>query len=1141
MSASDLDRRVLGAGTTLRFALLVVLVITSCVELISLAARRPVGESVTNPARTCGLLLGVDLGDYSLGPAAVELALKDPDNKYSACVERYSPTPWAWMAGGTVLVLVLALLLYWWLPRWKARSGRLVPVRDAELAAELAGLAGAAGLARPPGFVIDPVAASPSAVVFGRWRSHTVSLHAGLVARRATDPEGFRTVVLHELAHIRNRDVDIAYATEALWRTFALVVLVPFALWTLYPGSIDSPGAVLEQWRTAWPLGLRALLKPVLLAALVLLARADVLRTRELYADLDAARFGGSPGSIQAASRAVGEQRGVARRFAALWRTHPVWAEREESLLNPATLFGVRAVTMVLTGAAAANVVELASLWSGPADMAWAEALVAWLTAALITGIAGVALWRAVAHAVLTGGTVPSGLRAGAWLGLGIAMGELLTFRSAGSGWLPPAPEVLLLLVAATAVLVWWTTQCAEVWIRTCRGRSLHRVHLLGLAVMCAVFGAWFVWWYTRGVLFESIGMSAVHHAADAGFAGMTGSDAQREQMGSWWTGIAIGTDLLSVPVLGVGGLLLWLFPLAAWARRPVTGVPPWVRRAFPSGDPPGHAAGGLPSLRRVSAYGVAGGALCLCTEVAVRAWLHAQHVPAADRGDLWFLTATMWVVVALCAATAVTAAVAYVRAPRHPLPVAFAAAGTALLLGLAGDLVLSGTDGCVPQVAVLGEWCGWKTGPAWFQIHAFTAPFTLGMGFYAVAVPTIAAAALRARIAGRAAPARPARRSAPDAQEPPVARRAAATAGAWWAVAGAGALLGVGAVLVVRLGLHAARPSHSTPRWVADAQSWTALALVLAAATAAMTGYLVARRSGSGKTLRFAGLGAVAAGVPGALAVFLLTATDGCVRPLGTLTVSCRWQPGRSWLWLHAAVAPAALMLSVCLAAVAGLALALARVSGRYRSRRRPLPPAARWWARRGYVTAVCAAGLVLLTGWWLAKPPQEAGMLTSALTRQSAKASPSPSASPSADTVAERRNRLLGWLGIHGQAVISDFVKDSGNLLAAIRSTDEIDPAKVGPVCGTLADRGRRALAGTPPPPEARTLWHQALREAVDGGTRCQEGIHKGDEAQAASGLKELARSITDFKRFLGRLGDFDLMKTPKSSPSKSPSGSR
>lgn len=58
------------------------------------------------------------------------------------------------------------------------------------------------------------------------------------------------------------------------------------------------------------------------------------------------------------------------------------------------------------------------------------------------------------------------------------------------------------MLVAASAVLTWWTAQCAEVWIRTSRGRSLHAVHLLGLAAMLIVFGAWFAWWYSGGYLY---------------------------------------------------------------------------------------------------------------------------------------------------------------------------------------------------------------------------------------------------------------------------------------------------------------------------------------------------------------------------------------------------------------------------------------------------------------------------------------------------------------------------------------------------------------------------------------------------------------------------------------------------------------
>jgi len=35
---------------------------------------------------------------------------------------------------------------------------------------------------------------------------------------------GFRAVVLHELAHVRNRDIDITYATVAIWRIHLVLV-----------------------------------------------------------------------------------------------------------------------------------------------------------------------------------------------------------------------------------------------------------------------------------------------------------------------------------------------------------------------------------------------------------------------------------------------------------------------------------------------------------------------------------------------------------------------------------------------------------------------------------------------------------------------------------------------------------------------------------------------------------------------------------------------------------------------------------------------------------------------------------------------------------------------------------------------------
>jgi hypothetical protein len=41
---------------------------------------------------------------------------------------------------------------------------------------------------------------------------------------------------------------------------------------------------------------------------------------------------------------------------------------------------------------------------------------------------------------------------------------------------------------------------------------------------------------------------------------------------------IALAND----PLVFAGAGMLWLFPLAAWMRRPVTHPPPWMRSALP-------------------------------------------------------------------------------------------------------------------------------------------------------------------------------------------------------------------------------------------------------------------------------------------------------------------------------------------------------------------------------------------------------------------------------------------------------------------------------------------------------------------------------------------------------------------------------
>src|SRR5262249_22699663 len=130
---------------------------------------------------------------------------------YQACLDRYEP-PLAWWVtlSWPVLLVVVAWALFRGVPAWRTRRGRGGPPGGGEpdggilrLVEELATVA---GLTRVPRVVVDPAAASTGAVVLGSDRRPTVCLHGGLLARRHTDPEGFRAVLLHELAHIRNRD-----------------------------------------------------------------------------------------------------------------------------------------------------------------------------------------------------------------------------------------------------------------------------------------------------------------------------------------------------------------------------------------------------------------------------------------------------------------------------------------------------------------------------------------------------------------------------------------------------------------------------------------------------------------------------------------------------------------------------------------------------------------------------------------------------------------------------------------------------------------------------------------------------------------------------------------------------------------------
>lgn len=1066
----DVDRRVLGAGTTLRFVLLVVLIGAICIQMIATIGRRARDE-------TQGQLFTL---------------------------------PWAWGVAGTTVVLGIALLHYWLLPWLKVRRSRLVPIRGGELAAELRRLAERAGLDKQPLFVMDWAAATPSAVVFGRWRQPVVSLHGGLIALRRRDPQGFDAVVLHELAHIRNRDVDIVHATEALWRVFAVFVLLPYTVMSIYPDPWQrSPAEALEAWRSGWEWYLHGLLRIAVYVALVLLARADVLRTRELYADLDAARWGGGQRPLVHLDGGgdSGWLRDGLRRFRALWRTHPAWVERAESLVAPGPLFGVRALTMFLTGVTVMVAAgELGSLPRASLRMSAGSFVPAdWAMAALVTGIVGTAVWRAVAHAVLTSQPAPSGLRAGLWLGLGLAVGELLSFRLAvgelmfprasGVPWLPREPQLLLLLVAAVAVLTWWAAQCAELWVGTHRGRTLLGIHLVGLSVMLVVFGAWFAWWNSGGYLY-TIGAvrKIVRGTTVASIAGgvFSGTPEQQEALLPLAPETALVVALGSNPMVAVGGALLWLFPLAAWARRPVDGVPGWVSRSLPTSQHWAPAVPERPRLGWVLSRGIEGAALCLCAVAGTRWLLHLNQPPREERLGAWAFYNMLWTTVALVGTAAVVAAVVCASIPRHQLPVALSTAGTALLGGLAGTFLLAATEGCLPPLETTSSVCGWKQVPAWQMMYQVVGPYSLGLGIYVVAVATLAGLAgrflaERIGLAQRLATwhTRPPRGTA-EARHPSPSRI--------MVVGALGGAAGVAAVAGTRAWLHTNQPSpgQSFVARVEDSSLWMASALV------GGTTLALAVTAGRWRWQRPATvLAAVLALLLGLAGTFVLMATDGCVSGLEVLASTCQWRPGPSRKLIVIVVIPCVVALGTC-------ALAVFILGGLMRRRTAPARPTrvARI-AGRAYIGMACITTAVVLSGLG-ALADQADRTVTQPMT-----SCPDGSRDPCREVLGQR---TVFWAADGGLALLGDLGRDFGTLGSALKESarqgGRISVATYRPLCEKWTENGHRATKLEPPPePESSKLWNQLFQYVEHGGKNCLDGLKLGDAELLESGFADLS----------------------------------
>ncbi len=709
--APRLNPFVFPSDTTFRFLLLLVAVLGANLYIWNWL-HSAVGVNSGDYART---LLACRVEDESVFTGSdVDAAVAASDALNACYRDANSALPW-WMLGGTALLLAVAALILFLLPRWIERRRHLKPLTRSDAPAvvdELSALAREAELGEEPRWLWNPLDPSPTGLAFGRPGNHAIALNGGLVTRQFADPPAFRAVVRHELAHLRNHDVDLTYATISLWYAFLLVGVLPFAVTVL-----DEP--VGDIFALGWRL--------LALALLVYLTRNAVLRAREVYADVRASVPDGEEGALR---RILG---GLPQKSTSLWRrlwrVHPDGQTRLSIVNDTRRLFPLGLLVAFGTGIATTvafeSMVRLLVLYvTDPIDVNFLAALV---FAPLAMGAVGIGIWRgswarlAEAHAPPPTWPLALAFAAGLLLGPEFALERIVPqdIDATLLGGLPGSIPWIAALIVGLVLLLAWVGASGEAWMRALAATSRPtRVNALGLifasGVLAIFVGTFFALYSTRAALDFSRQLSALEHG-DVSEVAWVGPTWLYQLVRDFYTLI-----VLTKPVVFAALIALWLYPLAAWWwRREQVGDAPW---AFL--EPGGRLR--IPLLARASLdpwlVGIVAGVACLAALLVLRLALRASVDPdtrAEFIFPLAFLHYQLLLALLLQGIAAVVAAVRWY--PRDLAVVAgMAAAFTTGVIATAGIVVGPSLAGCVDPIAMNPGPCAWEVDASfsWFVLR---------------------------------------------------------------------------------------------------------------------------------------------------------------------------------------------------------------------------------------------------------------------------------------------------------------------------------------------------------------------------------------------------------------------------------------
>ncbi|MCB0182041.1 MAG: hypothetical protein KDI62_27695, partial [Anaerolineae bacterium] len=268
---------------------------------------------------------------------------------------------WTWLAlpvGLTLAVLGLSSLLYRLHPRYVRRGRSLQPViaaRNPELLHTIVELTHHAGLNSPPAVEIEPKLMIPyDGQIFGFKGGYALRIDGLTPATMKKAPARFRAFILHELAHITNRDISRYYFALALWSAVMLLVLFPLVgsgllRLVFWQQTTPFPGAV-NDWPYFFyeivPRIALILVQAGIITIVVIAIFQSLTWVRELYADWRTALWGVEAPLVEIIrSKMDGvavKQNGWRNRIPLAPARHPAGQQRIATLQQPRHLFIIK-------------------------------------------------------------------------------------------------------------------------------------------------------------------------------------------------------------------------------------------------------------------------------------------------------------------------------------------------------------------------------------------------------------------------------------------------------------------------------------------------------------------------------------------------------------------------------------------------------------------------------------------------------------------------------------------------------------------------------------------------------------------------------------------------------------------------------